>query len=413
MNQINGGIVVSGTIDGTTVVYDVLAVQADGTPTTLTQYYDDAKVLPDWHEIYTHGTAADKATLPRIIIRAFDTTTGADVTGTINITGVHYGFTMDNDNLVTFDSNGISEAPIAGLLKRDTFNYNGKTIPCIMVIGNPADPSFNNPDDDRISFDGTVVSGGGQMSFHSIGKDVQIRPIVDANAGYSVEMHVPLNVPKYIMTNGNNVILSTQRIGKLYYNGAPVSAADMTGYTFKFFDITGPTEVELKNSDTDITIGQSLVSGDLITIGPEAVDCMLTLRCRVYDASGKELASGTSAVYDLSDPYSLKWIVADSAAGLNGVEYTGLEPRVNLRSGQSKYFIPKIVTEKGEIPTAVTWTFNADNANTGATISDLPGVPSTSGQTSCSISYSDVILTDNSGNKTHRPVKLHAQSSEF
>ena len=36
MNQVKGGIVVSGTIDGTTVVYDVMAVQADGTPTTLT-----------------------------------------------------------------------------------------------------------------------------------------------------------------------------------------------------------------------------------------------------------------------------------------------------------------------------------------------------------------------------------------
>lgn len=413
MNQVNGGIVVSGTIDGTTVVYDVLAVQADGTPTTITQYYDAAKVLPDWHDIYTKAVPADVATLPRIIIRAFDTTTGADVTDTVNITGVHYGFTMDNDNLVTWDANGISEAPIAGLLKRTTFSYNGSDIPCIMVIGNPADPSYNNPDDDRISFDGTVVSGGGQVSFRSIGKDVQIRPIMDANAGYSVEMHVPLTVPKYIMTNASNVILSTQRIARLYFNGAPVSATDMAGYTFKFFDITGPTEVELKNTDTDITIGQSLVGGDLITIGPEAVDCMLTLRCRVYDTTGNELASGTSVVYDLSDPYSLTWTVADNAAGLNGVEYTGLEPRVSLRSGQTKYFIPKIVTENGEIPQTITWTFNADNANTGEAITGLPGVPSTSGQTSCSLNYTDVVLTDAGGNKVHRPIKLHAQSSEF
>ncbi len=50
MNQINGGIVVSGTIDGTTVVYDVLAVQADGKTTTLTQYYDHAEGPPGWHE---------------------------------------------------------------------------------------------------------------------------------------------------------------------------------------------------------------------------------------------------------------------------------------------------------------------------------------------------------------------------
>lgn len=413
MSKVNGGIVVSGTIDGTTIVYDVVVVQADGTPTSLTQYYDDAKVLPDWKNIWQNGTSAEKATLPRIIIRAFDTSSGVDITTTVNMTNVHYGFTMDNDSIVTWDSNNVSKAPIAGLLKKTTFSYNGHDIPAIMVIGNPADPSFNNPDDDRISFDGTVVSGGGQISFKGIGKDVQIRPIVDANAGYSVELHVPLDTPKYIMTNANNVILSTKRVAKLYYNGAPVSASDMTGYTFKFFDITGPTEVQLTNSSTDITIGKSLVNGDMITIGPNAVDCLLTLRCRVYDNTNKELASGTSAVYDLSDPYSLTWAVADNASGLNATEYTGLEPRVSIRKTQTKYFIPKIVTDKGQITSSVTWTFNADDANTGETISGLPGVPSSSGQTYCYLRFEDVVLTDNSGNKTLRPVKLHAQSSEF
>lgn len=410
MSRVNGGIVVSGTIDGTTIVYDVVVVQADGTPTTLTQYYDDAKVLPDWENIYNNGTTAEKATLPRIIIRAFDTANGTDITHTLNITAVKY-----NDSLVGFNSStGISTSTggVPGLLKKDTFNYNGHTIPCIIMVGNPAD-SLINPDDDRITFDGTVVSGGGQMSFQGIGKDVQIRPIVDANGGYSVELHVPLTVPKYIMTNNNNAILSTQRVARLYYNGAPVSASDMTGYTFRFYDITGPTEVQLTNASTDITIGQSLVSGDLITIGPNAVDCLLTLRCRVFDNNNNELASGTSAVYDLSDPYSLKWKVSDSSSGNNASEYTGVEPRVTLHSGQTKYFIPKIVTEKGELSTAITWTFNADDANTGVTVSGLPGVPSTSGQTYAYLRYQDVVLTDASGNKTLRPVKLHAQSSEF
>ena len=414
MNNVNGGIVVSGTIDGTTVVYDVVAIQADGTPTTLTQYYDDAKVLPDWKNIWEHGTTADKATLPRIIIRAFDTANGVDITNTVNITAVKY-----NDVLVTFGDDGISNGVnMPGVLKKTTFSYNNHDIPCIMVIGNPAD-SVLNPDDDRISFDGSCVSGGGQMSFQDIGKDVQIRPIVDANAGYSVELHVPLTdgqgnpIPKYIMTNNNNVVLSTRRLARLYYNGAPVAAADMTGYQFKFYDITGPTEVQLTNSDTDITIGQSLVAGDLITIGPEAVDCMLTLRVRVFDSDNKELASGTSAVYDLSDPYSLVWDVADSAGGSNAVRLTGLEPRFNIRKNQTKYFIPSIVTEKGELSSNITWTFNADDANTGDTITGLPGVPSGSGQTSAYLRFEDVILTDASGNKVQRPVKLHAQSSEF
>ena len=414
MNNVNGGIVISGSIDGTTVVYDVVAVQADGSPTALTQYYDEAKVVPDWHNIWENGTAAEKATLPRIIIRAFDTSNGADITHTINITAVKY-----NDVLVTFGDDGISNGVnMPGVFKKSTFSYNNHDIPCIIMIGNPAD-SVLNPDDDRISFDGTCVSGGGQMSFQDIGKDVQIRPIFDANAGYSVELHVPLvdglgnPIPKYIMTNSNNVILSTRRFARLYYNGAPVAAADMTGYQFRFYDITGPTEVQLTNADTDITIGQNLVAGDMITIGPEAVDSMLTLRVRVFDNEGKELASGTSVVYDLSDPYSLVWDVADNASGLNAVRYTGLEPRVNLRKNQTKYFIPSVVTEKGELTSNITWTFNADDANTGETITGLPGVPSGSGQTSAYLRYADVVLTDVNNNKVIRPVKLHAQSSEF
>ncbi len=157
----------------------------------------------------------------------------------------------------------------------------------------------------------------------------------------------------------------------------------------------------------------------MITIGPEAVDCLLTLRCRVFDASGNELASGTSAVYDLSDPYAVKWLISDTSAGANGVELTGLEPRLTMRTGQTKYIFPKLYTDKGDTfpagssAASVTWTFNADNGNTGATISDLPGVPSTSGQTYCYLRYEDVILTDANGNKVQRPVKIHAQSSEF
>lgn len=420
MNRVNAGLVVSGIIDGTTVVYDISAVDASGNPVSLTQYFDEAKCTPDWDHIWQHGTAAEKATLPRLIIRAFDTSSGQDITDTINITAVRY-----NDAVVGFDSEGVSSSQggVPGLLKMTTFSYGGNDIPCIMIIGNPAD-ALSNPDDDRITFDGTVVSSGGQISFSEIGKDIAIRPVADANAGYTVELHVPLNVPKFIMTNNNNTIQSTQRLARLYYNGVAVTASEMAGYQIKFFDITGPTEVELKDHSaeggtTDITIGQTSVSGDTITIGPEAVDCLMTIRCRIYDANGNELASGTSAVYDLSDPYAVKWIISDTSAGTGGVELTGLEPRFRMRTGQTKYIIPKLYTDKGDTFPAgssaanVTWTFNADDANTGATISDLPGVPSTAGQTYCSLRYQDVILTDASGNKVQRPVKIHAQSSEF
>lgn len=421
MNRVNAGLVLSGVIDGTTVVYDIAVVDASGNPVSLTQYYDEVKCTPDWANIWQHGTAEEKATLPRIIIRAYDTSSGQDITNTLNITAVRY-----NDAVVGFDGEtGIStsQGGVEGLLMRTTYSYGGTNIPCIMFIGNPADAVLN-PDDDRISFDGTVVSSGGQISFSEIGKDIAIRPIADANAGYSVELHVPLNVPKFIMTNNNNSIQSTQRLARLYYNGVAVNTSELTGVVFKFFDITGPTEVELKDHSAtggtpDITIGQSAVAGDLITIGPEAVDCLMTIRCRVYNASGNELASGTSAVYDLSDPYAVKWLICDNVAGTGGTELTGLEPHFRMRTGQTKYIFPKLYTDKGDTFPAgssaanVTWTFNADDANTGETISDLPGVPSTSGQTYCSLRYQDVILTDENGNKVQRPVKIHAQSSEF
>lgn len=413
MNQVNAGLVVTGIIDGTTIVYEVAVVEADGSPTSLTQYYDESKCVPDWEDIYTNGTTAQKSTLPRIIIKAYDTSTGQDITNTVNITNVYY-----NGNLIGFTSNiSNNTGGVPGLLKKDIFSYNGSNIPCIMMIGNPAD-SLLNPDDDRITFDGTVVSGGGQVSFSGIGKDVAIRPVQSANAGFSVELLVPTNIPKFIMTNNNNEVVSTQRIARLYYNGIPVNVSNMTGYQFKFYDITGPSEVLLA-SGNGISFSTTNVSGDTIAVGAAAVDCLMTIRCKILDANNNELASGTSAIYDLSDPYSVKWIVADSSSGTNGVEYTGVEPRVSMRSGQTKYFIPKLLTEKGDTfpqgsaAANVTWTFNADDANTGASITGLSGVPSSSGQTYCSLAYSDVVQTDASGNKTLRPIKIHAQSSTF
>lgn len=418
MNRVNAGLVVQGVIDGTTVVYSVQVVDAAGNPKSLTQYYDKTKCIPDWADIWEHGTAEDKAKLPRIIVTAFDTASGQDITPTVNIANVYYnGFLVGFTDSISNETGGVS-----GLLKRDTYNYGGVSIPCLIMIGNPA--SSRNTDDDRISFDGSAVCGGGQVQFHDIGKDIAIRQSKDLNAGYSVVLHTPINTASFIMTNDSNQVLSTQRLAILYYNNNEVSADDMTGYTFKFFDITGPTEVELKDSTvaggtTDITIGRSLVAGDLITIGPEAVDSLLTIRCRVYDAQGNELASGISAVYDLSDPYAVKWLICDNAAGTNGRELTGLEPKLDIRTGQTKYIFPKLYTEKGDTFPAgssaanVTWTFNTDDANTGVTILDIPGIPSTPGQTYCSLRYQDVVLTDANGNKVSRPVKIHAQSSEF
>lgn len=423
MGRVNAGLVVGGIIDGTTIVYDIAVVEGDATPTSLLQFFDEAKCLPDWASIWTNRTSDAQSvnSLPRIFIRAYDTSTGQDVTHTVNITNVYY-----NGSLVGWDSNGISSSQggVPGMLKKlgtdsaYTITYNGHALQSVMMIGNPASALYN-PDDDRISFDGTVVSGGGQIAFSGIGTNLSIREISDANAGYSVELLVPVTVAKFIMTDSNNAVQPTQRLARLYYNGSPVSVASMTGIQFKFYDITGPTEVLLTNQSDGITIGQSAVSGDLITIGPSAVDSLMTLRCRVLDANNNELCSDTSAIYDLSDPYSVKWVVADDTSGTNPIPYTGTEPRLDLRSGQTKYIFPKLLTDKGDSfpagssAASVTWTFNADDAITGDPISNIPGIPSSSGQTYCSISYSDVVITNAAGDRAKRPVIIHAQSSEF
>ena len=421
MAGVNAGLVVAGLIDGTTIFYDIAAVKADGTPISLAQYFDETKCRPDWADIWSKRAtdAASLASLPRIVIRAYDTSIGIDITHTVNITSVYYNGSLVSWDRFSDDESISTDGLLLKLNKESDYaiSYKGNKIQGVMMVGNPADAQYN-PDDDRISFDGTVVSQSGQISFSGLGKDIAIRQIQDTYAGYSVEMLVPLDVPKFIMTDSNNAIISTKRIATLYYNGTPVTAANMTGFQFKFYDITGPTEVELTNAAEDITIGRSLVPGDMITIGPKAVDCLMTVRCKVLDAEGNELCSGTTAVYDLSDPYSVKWVIADDTVGTNSTELTGIEPRLNLRNGQTKYIFPKLCTEKGDTFPAgssaagVTWQFNADDATTGESVS-LPGVPTAAGQTYCSIGYSDVVLATAGSGKIQRPVALHAQSSEF
>ena len=115
MNRVNAGLVISGTIDGTTVAYDIMVVDAAGNPASLTQYYDETRCTPDWANIWQNGTAAEKATLPRIIIRAFDTSSGQDITSTLNITNIYY-----NDNLVGFTDNvSNQQGGVPGIARMD------------------------------------------------------------------------------------------------------------------------------------------------------------------------------------------------------------------------------------------------------------------------------------------------------
>ena len=387
MKQANAGIVISGVIDGTTIAYDVIVVENDLTPTTITQYYSETEFVPDWADIWQNGSDAAKATLPRLVVKARDMVTGADLTRTVSITAVWY-----NGSQMTFGADGISTGTVMpGVLRLTTIQYGSYTVPCLQLVGNPAS-ALLNPDSDRIEIDGTVVCDGGQVSFRKLGVDLPIRPLEKGTGGYSVELLVPSDVDKYIYTDpSTNQPVPTKRIAQLRLNNVPVGVEGLTGYSVKWYDITGPTEVELV-AGTNIAFAKSKMTNDVITIKPDAVDSMMSFTAKVFGADNNLVAVGSSMTVDLTDPWQSKWTVKTAVDATEGTEYYGVKPMVQLHSGQKRYFFPGLYNANGDYPSKLTWTFNVDDATTGADISQgfVTGTD-TAGNSYCIVSFSDVV----------------------
>lgn len=428
MGNVNAGIVIDGVIDGTTVGYEIVVVYGNGDgPSPLEQWYDDhsGECSPDWaaawSELQQQGVNAERlAKIPRLFIKARDHSTGTDVTQSLRITKVNYNGTDYNWANDGTAANGIIKMVMGGDYGYK-YGANSQPVPTVMFIGNPAD-ALSNPDSDRVSFEGTVTVDGAQVGFKGLGKDVDIHPYLSGDVGYTVHIAVPSNVDPYIPSKQ----ATTQRIAALRHNGSFVNQGS-TPHIIKFYDATGATDRELVNAANRISLERVAIGGEFmpttgnnkITIYPNAVDSMMTLRVSVYAYEngivGRLLASSLAAIYDLSDEYQVKWKLSDNANFGDNVEVISNEnlsegPRFLLRRGETKYMKPAIVTGKdgAELAGNRTWKFNADDPTTNVAVTDMSDARinnQTPGQQYCYIQYSDVVK-----NNKRRPVKIHAQT---
>lgn len=396
-----GGITITGTIDGTSIMGEVAVINGP-----LLQYYDGASVKPDWAAKWADGAGANL--VPICYPKMHDSASGADLTGTVSLTEVRY-----NDTPITWGNDGKATAPsiIAGKLLKTTYTYGDKTIEVVKFIGNPASEA-TNPDDDRIAFYGTCVSGGGQVTFQNVGKAVEIRRL-ESTERYDIYLTVPENYESYISRQASGATKATRRLASLMKNGEAVSVGSMSGYEFRWADITDKSEKALSNGN-GITISTTSVANDTITIDAAAVDSMMLLRCRCYDGSGASanvVATAVVPVFDLSDELQVRWMVSNYPSGTTETEYMGDEDSsqvIAMHSGDSLKFCPVVFNRStGAAASAfsgVNWKFrpvDSDGREVTPTIAPTAKY--------AILTYGDVTKTEG-GVLMARPIHLSATS---
>lgn len=398
-----GGITITGTIDGTSVMGEVAVINGP-----LLQYYDGASVKPDWAAKWADGAGANL--VPICYPKMHDSASGADLTGTVSLTEVRY-----NDTPITWGNDGKATAPsiIAGKLLKTTYTYGDKTIEVVKFIGNPASEA-TNPDDDRIAFYGTCVSGGGQVTFKNVGKAVEIRRL-ESTERYDIYLTVPSAYESYISRQASGATKGTRRLASLMKNGEAVSVGSMSGYEFRWADITDKSEKALSNGN-GITISTTSVANDTITIDAAAVDSMMLLRCRCYDGSGASanvVATAVVPLFDLSDELQVRWMVSNYpwAQSNAETEYVGDEDSsqvIAMRRGDKLVFRPVVFNRStGAAASAfsdVDWDFSMDD-------SDGHEVTPTTAPTAkyAILTHGDVTKTEG-GVLMARPIHLSATS---
>jgi len=402
----NAGIVISGIMDGTTISYSVQAVDATGANVPLVQHYNESIIDPNWAAM-AKGSDANKKLLPRIVIKATDTATQQVLDGQVHIVSVQYnGFDVDFDN-------GISTNVMPGVLKKETVTFGGITHDCITFIGNPAagDPGTHT---DKIELTGYVTTESGQVNFKGLIIPVEIFEVTSLTEGYTANIWTPEGDQNIQAAGG-----SAKRIVTLYEGVGEVGKeTDGSNYTVKWFDITGDTEVELVNGQNGIVIATSAATkptGDTITIPADAMNSSMSIAARIYskeelagNSNAIPVAADTDIIYDFSDPFHIRWMVKSSLSG-TGVDVEcerGQYPRFDLRRGWERYFFPIAYNSEGDVAKAnVAWTFNFDDATSGASISGIPTGTTTDGDY-FTIQYSDVVTSAG-----RRGIIAHAQAT--
>lgn len=408
-NIANAGIVISGIMDGTTISYSVLAVDATGANVPLVQHYNESIIDPDW-DAMAKGSAQDNNLLPRIVIKATDTATQQVLDGQVRIVSVQYnGFTVE------FGDDGVSDNVMPGVLKKETVTFGGITRDCIKFVGNPAagDPGTHT---DQLELTGYVTTESGPVNFKGLMIPIEIFEVTSADEGFSANIWTPEGDQNIQAANGN----TKRRV--TFYKGVK-EVTDGSNYAVKWFDITGDTDVLLVNGQGGFIISTSDAAkpaGDTITIPAAAVNSSMTIAARIYKTSDLAqdgtipsgvlpIAADTDITYDFSDPFQIRWIVRDSLDG-SGVEVEcerGQYPRFDLRRGWTKNFFPVVYNTSGDVPdNKVAITFNFDDAKDGSDITGIATGQTDTGGSYFAISYSDVVTPAG-----RRSIVAHAQAT--
>ena len=423
MATAKGGITITGTIDGTSVLGEIAVVNGP-----LTQYYDGATVTPDWAAMWGGGTGTQKDQVPILYPKLHDASTGADLTGTVSISSVTYDSTangVDDGTAITWGNDGVATAPsfVAGKLLKTTMTYGTGTIECVKIIGNLADGSLN-PDDDRIAFSGTCVSNGGAVSFVNIGRSIEIREQESTNI-LDIYLETPSTGQTYISRNETTgKTVPTIRKAILTKNAATLASTEYPNRVFKWFDITDENETELTGSTAGISISTDDFTNDTISIDDDAVQSMMLLCCRCYEnsSSSTPIASEVIPIFDLSDELQVRWAVYQGVNVHTGTPtmYIGDEDnsqQLQIRSGGAYTFCPIIYNRSTGTAatdssyTGATWAFGYDD-NDGNPIASLTNQPHTSGWYGQTVVYDDVVLTNGATHAKYvRPVHLSATAT--
>ena len=185
--------------------------------------------------------------------------------------GVALTFSSSTNLCTNTGMEGVFEKIASLQVTVDGDQYN---LPALRVKKNLA--AIGNYDNDRISFSGTIESGGNQITINEISTAVTIMEAT-GNSYY-----IQITASDESIDDENDTVTLTAHI---YKSGIEVS--DTTGYTFQWY----------KRGITDTAWGTSKTQ----TVTRDDVDSMLPVRCEVR-LDGEVVGNGFSFVVDYTDP---------------------------------------------------------------------------------------------------------------
>lgn len=213
--------------------------------------------------------------------------------------------------------------------------------------------AIGNYDNDRISFSGTIESGGNQITINEISTAVTIMEAT-GNSYY-----IQITASDESIDDENDTVTLTAHI---YKSGIEVS--DTSGYTFQWY----------KRGITDTAWGTSKTQ----VVTRDDVDSMLPVRCEVR-LDGEVVGNGFTFVVDYTDPL------------YGRVDKTGISGNVVGPGDTATLTLVLVKRSTGATATGytVTWTWHIrDNEGDDFTLTGKSGATFTGA--SCTVTYADI-----------------------